>query len=215
MQTNIVVGAGQIGTAIRNILDCDIEDIDFQYEGMYDVIHICFGYSENFVKEVKKYQALHMPRLTIIHSTVPVGTSAKLGAVHSPCRGVHPHLEEGIRTFVKFFGGPQAEEAAAIFSEKGITCEMTPLAATTEFLKLYDTEQYRDAIVREKQMHEDCQKLGVDFEIAYTRANTTYNEGYETLGMPQYKKYVLEHREGPIGGHCVEPNHGIIQATGK
>lgn len=214
MRSIVIGNKGQIGSAIQTILDCDGEDSDFAYEGTYDVLHVCFPWSDSFVEKVVEYQQMHLPQLTIIHSTVPVGTTKQIpNAVHSPCRGKHPDLEGGIRTFVKFFGGEKAAEAAAIFTEAGITCRMTPNSDTTEYMKLMDTEQYRDAIIREKQIHEYCTEHGLDFDVVYTEANQTYNEGYEQLGMPQYKKYVLTHMEGPIGGHCVEPNHGILQDT--
>ena len=41
-----------------------------------------------------------------------------------------------------------------------------------------------------------------------------YNEGYEKLGEPQFKKYVLEYMPGPTGGHCVNPNHKILEDHG-
>lgn len=210
--TNLVIGQGQIGTAVQAVLRCPGVDKGDPVPKA-KAIHVCFGYFDGFVETVKEYEEQAGALLVIVHSTVPVGTCDPHGWVHSPCRGIHPHLEAGIRTFVKFFGGEQAKAAASFFEEKGVSCETTPFAATTEFLKLYDTEQYRDAIVREKQMYEDAQKLGIDFDVAYTRANQTYNEGYEKLGHPEYKKYVLKHMEGPIGGHCVEPNHKLIYGS--
>jgi UDP-N-acetyl-D-mannosaminuronate dehydrogenase len=210
--SNLVLGFGQIGSAIASILDCDAHDpAKNKYAvGHYDVLHVTIPFNDSFIETVKGYQSEFTPFLTIIHSTVQVGTSRKLGAVHSPCRGIHPNLEEGIMTFVKFFGGEQSEEAARIFEEVGILTRCTPKPETTELMKLYDTEQYRDSIVREKEIHARCEQMGVDFNIVYTEANETYNEGYEKLGHPEYKKYVLKHMDGPIGGHCVESNHSIL-----
>src|SRR3990167_7185119 len=110
----LVIGMGQIGEPICEILSefYDVESFDTNRrhgvpEGLFNVLHICFPYSDTFESEVKKYQKKFLEKegLTVIHSTVPLGACGRLGAVHSPVRGQHPRLEEGIRTFVKFFGG--------------------------------------------------------------------------------------------------------------
>lgn len=213
MSKSLVIGRGQIGTAIQKVLECDGYDINgtgLATTPSRDFLHICFGYSDGFENEVRRYQELTGAKLTIIHSTVPIGVSTRLGAVHSPVRGKHPDLEQSIRTFTKFFGGPQAEEAASIFREKGITCVTTPKSETTEALKLFDTEQYHLNILAEKAIYRYCTDHALDFDMVYTQANRTYNEGYEAMGMPNFKKYVLDHVEGPIGGHCVTENSKLL-----
>jgi hypothetical protein len=207
---HIVAGLGEIGSAIQNVLHADGIDIDKAKNsfkpGPYEVLHICFPYSRHFAAHVKQYQKHFSPSVTVIHSTVPLGTSQKLGAVHSPVRGVHPHLEAGVQTFVKFFGGRDAKKAARYFSQKGIPVFCHPSARTTEAMKLWDTTVYGWNILLEKAIHEFCRKNKVDFDVVYTKSNETYNEGYEKLGKPQFKKYVLKHFPGPVGGHCVIPN---------
>lgn len=119
-------------------------------------------------------------------------------------------MAEGIRTFTKFFGGERAEEAADIFRKLGIKCTTTPRAQDTEALKLWDTTYYGWNIVFEKAVKEYCDDHGLDFDIVYTQANRSYNRGYSTLGMMNVQRPVLEHRPGPIGGHCVIPNAEIL-----
>ena len=102
---SLIIGKGEVGTALWKILrkkySTYITDkTDKQLD--IEIIHICFPYSKNFIKEVKRYRELFEPLYIVIHSTVPVGTSFECGAYHSPIRGVHPNLEEGIRTFVKY-----------------------------------------------------------------------------------------------------------------
>lgn len=208
---NLVIGVGQIGTAIQAILQCDGHDPlrGIVATGQYDVLHICYPCydKDEFVKMVETHKAEFGASLVIIHSTVAVGVTRMIGdAVHSPIRGVHPHLEEGIRTFSKFFGGLRAEEASKIFKEKGISVFCTPKPETTELMKLVDTTTYGVNILIEKEIYRLCQENGVDFDIAYTLANKEYNKGYLKLNMPQYQKYILEHRDGKIGGHCIMPN---------
>ena len=173
-------------------------------------MHICIPYSENFIKQVKEYKETYKPSVTVIHSTVPVGTSDKLGACHSPVRGIHPNLEEGVRTFVKYFGGKGSVDAAKEFFSRGVACMPNLKAIDTELLKLWDTTIYGLNIMIEKEVFEHCKKLGANFDVIYGHANQSYNEGYRELGHPEYQKYVLKHVDGPIGGHCVIPNLPLL-----
>lgn len=209
----IVIGLGEVGTAIQNILGCagyDSNDQHYPQVGQFDVLHICFPYAADFVESVRYYQETFKAKLVIVHSTVPLGTCDRHGWVHSPVRGVHPNLEEGIRTFVKFFGGKQALAAAGIFLAAGIKVQVCEFAKNTEALKLWDTTIYGLNIMIEKGIAAYCEREGLDFELVYTLANATYNEGYARLGMPQYSKYVLKRQPGPIGGHCVMPNAQLL-----
>lgn len=216
MSKHLIIGTGQVGSALFEVLydKYDVTGIDIDRFALeeFDVIHVCIPYVDGFVTDVTNYKLQYLAPggLVIIHSSVAVGTSDRLGAVHSPIRGVHPNLAEGIRTFTKFFGGARAEEAAGIFRDLGITCVHTPDARNTEALKLWDTTYYGWNIVFEKAVHAYCDKHRLDFNIVYTRANRTYNNGYVRLGMPEVLRPVLDHREGPIGGHCVIPNAKIL-----
>ena len=210
---NLVIGTGEIGTAICKILQCEGIDINQKPEKKtYKYLHICFPYSDKFVEYVDNYRELYSPDYIIIHSTVPIGTSRKCNATHSPVRGIHPFLEEGIRIFVKFFGGEGAYVVSQIFIDKDIKVYITPDQETTEALKLWDTTVYGVNILLEKEIHKFCQKNGVDFNVIYTEANKTYNEGYEALGCPQFKKYILNHMPGEIGGHCILPNIKLLDS---
>jgi hypothetical protein len=212
--SQLVVGLGQIGSAVQSILGCEGVDKELSEAKHYDVIHVAIPYNEAFDANMRQFIDLYTPDLIVVHSTVAPGTCEKFGAVHSPARGRHPNLEPGIRTFTKFFGGPRALEAAQLFADKGIDVFITEKSITTELGKLFDTEQYREAIVVQRQIKKLCDMYGADFDVVYTAFNKTYNEGYEALGEPQFKKYVLAHMEGPIGGHCVNPNHEILYNHG-
>jgi hypothetical protein len=212
--SQLVIGLGQIGSAVQAVLECDGVDKELSAAKHYDVIHVCIPFNKAFDDHMRDFVLLYSPNLIVIHSTVAPGTSRKYGAVHSPVRGRHPNLAPGVRKFTKFFGGPRAEEAAKLFRDKGVECITTEKSITTELGKLFDTEQYREAIIVQKQIHKLCKEYQADFDIAYTEFNRTYNEGYESLGEPQFKKYILEPMDGPIGGHCVNPNHKILQDHG-
>lgn len=205
----LVIGLGEVGQAVKNILRCHGTDKEIVNE-TYDVLHICFPYSETFVDDVRKYKEHYSSYLVIVHSSVPIGTCDLLEAVHSPIRGVHPHLEEGIRTFLKYFGGFRAPEAALIFEEVGIETQVIRDARTTEALKLWDTTQYGVMIMLEKEIFDFCRLNGLDFEIVYAHANKTYMQGYTKLGMAYVTRPSLMHKPGPVGGHCVLENARLL-----
>lgn len=212
MQTHLVIGLGEVGSAIKNILKCDGVDADTASSLHYEVIHICFPWSDKFVQYVENYKSFYKAKLVVVHSSVPIGTCDDQGWVHSPVRGVHPFLEQGIRMFVKYFGGSQAFEAAEDFARLGIRVHITDLAKNTEALKLWDTTQYGAQILLEKQIKAFCVNYDLDFDLIYTEANRSYNEGYVALGRPEVVRPYLKHMDGPIGGHCVMPNALLLKA---
>lgn len=209
--TQLVIGNGEVGSSLAEVLRCPVIDKCTDVPSA-DVLHICFPYSSSFIKEAKRYIFLTNAKLVIVHSTVPVGVTRQLGAgvVHSPIRGKHPDLTGGILKFVKFCGGERALEAASIFSAVGIQTHCTDKSENTEAMKLWDTEIYRDAVLLNKKIYSYCKAKDLDFDVVYTVSNQSYNDGYRSLGMPQYSKYVLKYIPGPIGGHCLEPNHELL-----
>lgn len=232
---HLIAGFGEIGAAIHTLLDengvqsIDISDMQkgFVYafgavEKKQDVIHICFPfYNEDaliFIEECKRYEKeLADGGIIIIHSTVPVGTTTSLGNnyVHSPVRGVHPNLYESLKVFVKYFGGARAREASTLFKRYGLHVRFTSVAENTEAMKLWETEQYRRFIGTMQEIHEFCDAHHLDFDLVYTESNNTYNDGYTEMGMEHVTRPVLFYMPGPIGGHCVEPNHVILFGEDK
>ncbi len=224
MKQLVIGNLGQIGSAIQKILGCDgydkKDEDDLWMSQMFCNLHICIPYSEKFINEVSHYADLLQSPLIIIHSTVPVGTcdkfDKKFNIVYSPVRGVHPELEKGIRTFDKYFAGIKSREASKLFSDKidgeCIYSDSEGSIKSLEAAKLWDTTQYGWNIILEKLVYKYCEDNKLDFNVVYTMFNKSYNEGYEKLGMPQYKKYILEHKEGKIGGHCVIPNLDLLDS---
>lgn len=208
---HVVIGAGQVGRAVAAVLgDAVLRDIGDPVVPA-DVLHICFPYGDDFLAQAHEYVTAYAPSLVIVHSTVAVGTCSQLGAVHSPVTGKHPDLALGILTFVKFFGGPDAETAAAIFEARGVRTECYPDAETTEAGKLWATLQYGWLIALEKECRRFAENHGADPDIAYRRFNEVYNEGYEALGLP-HRLPILDDVPGPIGGHCVIANARLTPA---
>lgn len=211
---SLIIGQGQIGTSLYNVIKSahttEIRDITSKkdYRNVY-VMHICFPYSEKFVAEVKKYQKMYNPKYTIIHSTVAMGTSEKCNAYYSPVRGIHPHLEKSLKTFVKYIA-PKNIFWKNYFGKARINIELHDSTKSLEVMKLYCTTLYGLNIIAEKEIYRYCKDNNLDFDLVYTKSNKTYNEGYKKLEFPQFVRYMLSHSDGKIGGHCVIPNCKIL-----
>jgi hypothetical protein len=207
----IIVGYGEIGKSLDNVLskqyEVDVYDLSFTTmpEGAYEIMHVCFPYSSDFVEQVKNYKTRFCVEHIVIHSTVPVGTSRLCGAVNSPVVGIHPDLTKSLTTFTKFLGGEDASKVANYFRRAGMKVYLTDKQETTELMKIQDTTSYALMIEFEKDLKEQCDKIGVPYEL-WTLWCQNYNKGYELLGYPEYKKPILTPIKGGQNGHCTQSN---------
>lgn len=216
----LIIGAGEVGRSLYGVLakydvgyDVSLFDLEAGYTPELEdpeIIHICFPYSDKFIDHVRAYQDQYKPKYTVIHSTVPVGTSRMCNALHSPIRGLHPNLESGIRTFHKFIGGEDNSKVADYFRRAGLKVVLCDKQETTEAMKLFDTEYYRACIEFAHRVKKYCDEHNLNFHEVYTLGNQTYNEGYTKLDHPEFARPVLQPIKGPIGGHCVIPNSKLI-----
>jgi hypothetical protein len=176
-----------------------------------DYLHVCIPYDGTFIYEVESWRLRLEPNVMIIHSTVPVGTSARLRAVHSPVVGLHPMLERSLYTFVKWFGGYQfgASKAADRFRRAGLRVYTTERAETTEFLKLMDTLFYGVCLEFTREVEQRCLAEDLPFE-AWSLYTSMYNEGYLRLGRAEFVRPNLAPPEGKLGGHCVLRNAHLL-----
>jgi len=219
----IIIGYGQIGQSMQQLYDEDIEHSDVEEntitDSKVDVMHICFGYNAKFVVNVCNYIFKYKPELTIINSTVPVGTTEEITqitsakVVHSPVIGVHPNLYEGIMTFKKIIGGETLaiELAKTHFNNINVKTIVFDNSRTSEAAKLWSTSYYGWNIAFNKQMNHFCEENDVNFDQAYTDWNNNYNEGYETLDMNHVRRPVLKYMKGKTGGHCIKSNYDILE----
>lgn len=213
---SLIIGAGEIGKSLQNVLmssENPTRLLGYHTEKYTnfepEIIHICFPYSDEFIKEVKRYQKIYKPKYTIIHSTVPVGTSRQLNAIHSPIIGIHPNLESGIRTFPKYLSGEQASEVADYFRRVGLKIYLFDKQETTELMKILDTTFYGVCVEYTKDVKKQCEKYGVPFE-AWTIYCNNYNIGYTKLGYPEFVRPNLVPIMTQIKGHCVLPNTKLL-----
>ncbi|MHA1210851.1 MAG: hypothetical protein ACTSSH_00170 [Candidatus Heimdallarchaeota archaeon] len=210
----LICGYGEVGKSLQKVLKSyPISIVDKnrtldQAAGSTDIeiMHIVFPYSDKFIEQVKEYQEKYKPNFTVIHSTVPVGTSRKVNAIHSPVVGIHPHLEESLKTFTKFLGGEQASEVADYFRRAGMKVYLFDKPETTELMKISQTTFYAAMIEYVKMLKRECDKHGLSFSEVYTIPSADYNKGYEKLGFPEYKMPLLIPMMKKQGGHCTLPN---------
>jgi len=218
-----IIGYGEIGKSLEKCylgkkFDIFIKDINID-EGLADcdILNVCIPYSNNFVEVVSDYILQLNPKLTIIHSTVIPGTTQKIimqanthDIVHSPVRGVHPNLYEGLKTFTKYIGSDQpevADKTAQHFQQIGINGVIVNNSKISELAKILCTTYYGMCIAWHNDINELCKELNVDFEQVSTTWNTSYNEGFKELGMENVVRPVLyPPKDNKIGGHCVIPN---------
>ena len=225
-----IVGHGQVGQAVAKLYsETDTSKSWFSfdkiliydpYQGMMDdisdvdILNVCIPYTKDFVSIVKDLPTPNW--YTVIHSTVPVGTTEKFGHkfLHSPVRGVHPNLYEGLKTFVKFIGGDEqlAQAYSGHLKTLGVETHICKDAKTTELSKLADTTYYGLCIAFTSDMKKLCDEYDLDFMEVMTKYNNTYNEGYKKLGKPNVVRPVL-YPTDKIGGHCVIPNAKLLPRT--
>lgn len=222
-----ILGYGEIGKSIHQLyLKSSLNSIIYVEDlnnddklSKVDVLNICIPYNDSFVSSVVDAVNRSSPNLCIIHSTVKVGTTRAIESniksliVHSPVRGVHPNLYEGLVTFVKFIGANNAEsskEAIDHFNDLNVNSEQCGSSEVTELGKLLSTSYYGLVIAWHGEMKSMCDHWDVSFKEAITRFNQTYNEGYSKLDMNHVVRPVLSPPNEKIGGHCIIPNAEIL-----
>lgn len=238
MKDILVIGLGEIGSALIEIeegagnrvfkRDLDIEKWTSNESGKYDICHIAipFKKKEQFISDVGFHMLSYSADVTIIHSTVEVGTTRALiqqtgnkMVVHSFVRGVHPNLVKGIKTFEKMVSG--IEEVSILnaikhFESLGIQTKYSHNTEESELAKLLSTTYYGWNILFAKMAKELCDENHVDYDTVYKWANNSYNEGYKKLGKNNVVRPILyppeENNEGKrrILGHCVVPNFHLL-----
>lgn len=218
MERSLIIGMGEIGTALYKALSrekvvfCrDIEHLDLDNVG---VMHVTIPYSEKFVDIVRDYVEYYNPLLTIIYSTVPIGTCESIGdhIVHSPIEGRHPLLEDSILIGPRWLGCKDQDalnEAMNFWGPIAKIIRTMRSSRYTEFLKIRSTAKYGINIVWTDYEKKVADKLGVSFK-ALQAFDTDYNELYDKLGFYEFKRYILDPPNGEIRGHCVVPNAELL-----
>jgi UDP-N-acetyl-D-mannosaminuronate dehydrogenase len=211
----VVVGLGEVGRPLLEIVSrchhaigVDISPPSEQI-GKVDVLHVCFPFDiHDFVGETARYIELFKPLLTIINSTVAIGTTRAVAQktgfalAHSPVRGKHVRMLEELRAYTKFVGAmdtASGRHAAEHFESIGLKTRILPSPEATELAKLTETTYFGLMIAWAQEVERYCDRVGQSYE-----GITSF---YEEIGFFPTTKYF----PGIIGGHCVMPNIKILR----
>ena len=226
----MVIGMGEIGTALHDILKEKYNRQVFSFDikngedkdkmPRVDILHICIPYYEKFVEDVNEYASICLPKYTVIHSSVPVGTTAKIDgmAFHSPVRGKHPGMKEGLLTYVKYLSWDhslyyEASVVANYFFAAGITSKTLPDTRATELGKLLALSRYGVYLAFAKEQEAICEKFGVNYHRAVTDFENTRNQGLEKLGdknLDLRQPLLWPFTGRYVGGHCTVEDMEIL-----
>jgi UDP-N-acetyl-D-mannosaminuronate dehydrogenase len=218
MKKVVVVGLGEIGKPLLQIISGSHEVVGVDLApveavGGVEVLHICFPFQiRDFIAETARYIALFQPALTVINSTVAVGTTRAIAertgaaVVNSPVRGKHIRMREELQHYTKFVGAidaAAAEHAVQHFTAIGMKTRVLSSPEATELAKLTETTYFGLMIAWAQELERYCDKWGASYEELISF--------YDEIKFFPPVKYF----PGAIGGHCVMPNIAILGTLTK
>lgn len=214
----VVVGLGEVGRPLLELVSRRHHAIGVDVAPALDdvprvdVMHVCYPFEvEAFVEETVRYVQRFRPALTVVNSTVAVGTTraiaARTGAavVHSPVRGKHARMRDELLAYTKFVGPIDAaagKDAAAHWEGLGMRTRVLASPEATELAKLAETAYFGLLIAWAQDVERYCDRLGPDYDDVVSF--------FDEIGFFPPVKYV----PGVIGGHCVMPNLEILRRCG-
>src|ERR1043165_6973468 len=213
-QKVVIVGLGEVGKPLfelarryHEVIGVDIEPPRQQVERV-DVLHICFPYViKDFIGETARYIGLFKPTVTIINSTVGVGTTRAIAertgtpVVNSPVRGKHVRMLEELQHYTKFVGALDADAArlaAKHFESMGLKTKILSSPEATELAKLTETTYFGLMIAWAQEIERYCDQTRQNYDEVVSF--------YVEIGfLPRVKCF-----PGVIGVHCVMPNIELL-----
>lgn len=209
----VVAGLGEVGKPLYDLASrhYDVIGVDIapaERIEKADILHVCYPFQiKDFIEETARYIALFRPALTIINSTVGVGTTRavaeRTGAVvvNSPIRGKHARMLEDLQAYTKFVGAMDPEaggQAARHFESIGLKTKILSSPEATELAKLTETTYFGVMIAWAQEVERYCDQAGQSYEEVVSF--------YDEIKFFPSVKYF----PGIIGGHCVMPNINIL-----
>lgn len=211
----VVVGLGEVGKPLLKLISEHHEVIGVDIRPPLDpvlnvdILHVCYPFEiKDFVSETTRYIELFKPKLTIINSTVGVGTTRSIAertgaaVAHSPVRGKHARMLEELKTYTKFVGAMDpmsGRHAAEHFHSLGLKTRILSAPEATELAKLTETTYFGLMIAWAQEVERYCDRT----RQAYEEIAAFYEE---IRFFPSVKYF-----PGIIGGHCVIPNIEILR----
>ena len=211
----MVVGLGEIGKPLLEVLSRRYKTIGVDIvpsaepPGEIDVMHVCYPFKINdFIGQTARYIEQYNPSITVIHSTVAVGTTRAVGTrtgatvVNSPVRGKHTRMAADLLHYDKFVGGVDAAAAAKTarhFESVGMKTRVLSSPEATELAKLTETTYFGLIIAWAQEVERYCDQFGLKYDEIVSI--------YEEIKFFPPVKYF----PGVIGGHCVMSNIEILR----
>ncbi len=224
MRTGIVIGMGETGKPLFEILKEAYPDMlgmdifPIVDVGKVQFMHICIPYNDIFITAVKRYQKMFTPEVTIIHSTVPIGTTAQIpNAVHSPIQGRHDRMKSDLLNYPKWIGGEQINKngshdvedwknngLSSHLTEAGFKTRWMDAPEQTEAMKLLCLAHYGVELAMAHYEYNVIDKYRIDHSH-FRLWNEDYNGGVGRLARPIFGALTDK-----IGGHCVTQNTRLL-----
>jgi len=211
----IVAGLGEVGRPLLELLATHYRTVGVDIKppaepvGEVDVLHICYPFEiKDFIGETAHYIDKYKPRLTVINSTVAVGTTravaGRTGAAvaNSPVRGKHVRMLQEMRSYTKFVAAidpADAAYAAEHFKAAGLKTKVLAAPEATELAKLTETTYFGLMIAWAQEIERYCDRT----DQSYDEIVSIYDE------IPFFP--TTKYFPGVIGGHCVMPNIKILR----
>jgi UDP-N-acetyl-D-mannosaminuronate dehydrogenase len=210
----VIAGLGEVGRPLHELLSGCFNTVGVDIappalpSARVDVLHICFPFEiRDFIGEAARYIEFFKPALTVVNSTVGIGTTRKIAertgaaVVNSPVRGKHARMLQELRSYTKFIGpiDTASGEAAAIhFQAAGMKTKTLSAPEATELAKLTETTYFGLLIAWAQEIERYADLTGQSFEEIISF--------YEEIKYLPTTKFL----PGVIGGHCVMPNIEIL-----
>jgi UDP-N-acetyl-D-mannosaminuronate dehydrogenase len=210
----MVVGLGEIGKPLLEVISKHFKTVGVDIAppaeppGDIDVMHVCYPFKiDDFIGQTARYIRQYNPKLTVIHSTVAVGTTRAVAersgvtVVNSPVRGKHTRMAADLLRYDKYVGGldaASAERAARHFESVGMKTRVLSSCEATELAKLTETTYFGVIIAWAQEVERYCDQLGLNYDEVVSI--------YEEVPFFPPVKYF----PGAIGGHCVMSNIEIL-----
>jgi UDP-N-acetyl-D-mannosaminuronate dehydrogenase len=209
----IVAGLGEVGRPLLEILSRTYECVGVDLAPVHitrpcSVLHVCYPFQiPDFVGTTISYVEKYRPKLTIINSTLGLGTTRKVQdrvgvpVVYSPVRGKHAKMEQDMLYYTKFVGGIDAQAtkiATEHFSRAGFNAGTFRTPEAGELSKLVETT-WLGVLVGWAQ---EVERMAAECGASYDDVNAFIKE------ITFLPSHVFP---GPIGGHCVMPNIAILR----
>jgi UDP-N-acetyl-D-mannosaminuronate dehydrogenase len=212
----MVVGLGEVGKPLLQLVSRHHRAIGVdlavltEEAGEVTVLHVCYPFQiKDFVGETARYIERFNPKLTIINSTVAVGTTRRIAnrtgaqVVNSPVRGKHTRMLDELQHYTKFIGAIDpgaARVAAEHFQSLGLGTRVLSCPEATELAKLCETTYFGLLIAWAQEIERYCDTTGTDYEQIVSFCD-------EVKFLPPVRYF-----PGIIGGHCVLPNIDILKS---